>query len=385
MSGSPRNPTIFISYSHKDEPDQFLEPGEIRWLTYVRSFLEPAAANGIVQLWDDRRIDGGGFWRAEINDALERCAVCVFLVSRHSLSSRFILDVEIKRMLERHHTRGAHLYPILITSTDLGVAPWLQALNLRPSNATALELYAPGPRNKMMSELAAEIRTIIERTAADVTGLRNSDTEPTNMASTASTVTVERALFDGHAKTQSRENLARTVKNLRFDILRNSIYYSDESAFFSNMHRTITFLTILAGAAIIGLMSSGLDSKLAAILAGIVASLASADLVFDLSGRATLHASLRQRYLALLGELERKPPTEQFVSYFQEAMYRLQGEEPPVKWCVEALAWNSASASMMPAPNEADLIAVNWWERLFRHVVPFSPDRFRRRLARRSD
>jgi hypothetical protein len=154
MSDSLTKPIIFISYSHKDEPDQFLEPGEVRWLTYVRSFLEPAATNGLVEVWDDRRIDGGGLWRKDINEALERCTVCVFLVSRHSLSSQFICDIEMKRMIERHHARGAHLFPILISSTDLGIAPWLMALNLKPSNKTPLELYERGPRNKLMSELA---------------------------------------------------------------------------------------------------------------------------------------------------------------------------------------------------------------------------------------
>jgi hypothetical protein len=140
MSDTSAKPVIFISYSHKDEPDRFLQPGETRWLSYVKSFLDPAETHGRVELWDDRRIDGGGDWRGDINEALERCAVCVFLVSRHSLSSHFILDVEMKRMLERHHARGAHLYPIVITSTDLGVAPWLLKLNLKPTNGTALEL-----------------------------------------------------------------------------------------------------------------------------------------------------------------------------------------------------------------------------------------------------
>ena len=79
-------PVIFISYSHKDEPDPFLQPGEFRWLSYVKSFLDPAETHGLVKLWDDRRIDGGGDWRAEIDEALEQCAVCVFLVSRYSLS-----------------------------------------------------------------------------------------------------------------------------------------------------------------------------------------------------------------------------------------------------------------------------------------------------------
>jgi len=167
MSDASARPVIFISYSHKDEPDPLLQPGAFQWLSYVKSFLEPAAAQGIVELWDDRRIDGGGDWRADINEALERCAVCVFLVSRHSLSSRFILHIEMKRILERHHARGAHLYPIVITSVDLGVAPWLLKLNLKPPNGTALELYGEGPRNKVMADLAAQIRAIVERAAAN--------------------------------------------------------------------------------------------------------------------------------------------------------------------------------------------------------------------------
>jgi tetratricopeptide (TPR) repeat protein len=177
-------PVIFISYGHLDEPDRFLEPRATRWLSYVTSHLGPAAAHGKLERWDDRQIDGGGDWRADIDDALNRCAVCVFLVSRHSLSSRFILDVEMKRMLERHHAGGAHLYPIVITSVDLKAAPWLLKLNLKPTNGTALELYEEGPRNKIMSELAAEIREIIERTAAQKANdpNRDNDTKQTGPA-----------------------------------------------------------------------------------------------------------------------------------------------------------------------------------------------------------
>ena len=162
-----KQPIVFISYSHLDESDPLLKTGSDRWLSYVRSHLDPAAAHGKLELWDDRQIDAGGNWHRDIEDALNRCAVCVFLVSRHSLSSRFILDVEMKRMLERHHAGGAHLYPIVITSVDLGAAPWLFKLNLKPTNGTALNLYEEGPRDKVMSDLAAEIRQIIERTAAD--------------------------------------------------------------------------------------------------------------------------------------------------------------------------------------------------------------------------
>ncbi len=157
-------PIIFISYSHKDDPDPNLAPQSFSWLTYIKSHLGPAAAHGILELWDDRRIEGGGDWRAEINDALDRCAACVLLVSRHSLSSGFILDVEMRRMLERHHSRGAHLYPIVITSCDIGAAQWLMELNLKPRDGTALEIYPEAQRNKVMADLAREIRIILAKT-----------------------------------------------------------------------------------------------------------------------------------------------------------------------------------------------------------------------------
>jgi hypothetical protein len=162
-----KHPVIFISYSHLDEPDPLFHPEADQWLTFITSHLRPSAAHGKLELWDDRRIEGGGNWRTEIDAALERCAVCLFLVSRHSLSSRFILDVEMKRILERHQAKGAVIYPIVITAVDLGAATWLRKLNLRPKNGTPLELYRPGQRNKVMSDLAAEIRGIIERNSGD--------------------------------------------------------------------------------------------------------------------------------------------------------------------------------------------------------------------------
>src|SRR5262249_11568748 len=150
-----------------DEPDPHRHPGEIQWLTYITSHLAPAVAHGgyRFQLWDDRRIDGGGDWRADIDAALKHCTVGILLVSRHSLSSRFILDVEMQHILERHRAGGAHLYPIVITPTDLGAAPWLLKFNLKPANGIALSEYSDARRDKVMSDLAAEIRTIVERRA----------------------------------------------------------------------------------------------------------------------------------------------------------------------------------------------------------------------------
>ena len=70
---------IFISYSHKDETDALLNPKGDRWLTFVTSHLGPAEAHGHLEVWDDRKIEGGDDWRADIEKALDRCAVCILL------------------------------------------------------------------------------------------------------------------------------------------------------------------------------------------------------------------------------------------------------------------------------------------------------------------
>jgi hypothetical protein len=163
MASQENKPTIFISYSHKDEPDELLHPNAERWLTFVKSHLGPAVAHGHFETWDDRVIEAGGNWKKEIDNALSTCAVCILLVSRHFLNSPFILDVEMKAILERHHAKDVQLFPIIITACDLEAANWLMKFNLRPRDGRAIESYAPAQRNEIMASLAREIRSIADR------------------------------------------------------------------------------------------------------------------------------------------------------------------------------------------------------------------------------
>ncbi len=188
MTNGAEKPTIFISYSHKDEPDIALHPNADRWLTFVTSHLGPAQAHGHLETWDDRAIEAGGDWKKEIDDALSRCTVCILLVSRHSLTSRFILDVEMQKILERHHAKGAHLYPIVITACDVDAAKWLMDLNLRPRDGVALEIYSDAQRNSVMANLAKEIRNLVattERRPARLTDTRSQLVDITRLPETA--------------------------------------------------------------------------------------------------------------------------------------------------------------------------------------------------------
>ncbi len=89
-------PTIFISYSHQDED----------WKDLVVGHLRVAERQGDFLVWDDRRIDGGDDWRREIDQALAAADIGVLLISRHFLTSNFIMDHEVERLLERKARGG---------------------------------------------------------------------------------------------------------------------------------------------------------------------------------------------------------------------------------------------------------------------------------------
>jgi tetratricopeptide (TPR) repeat protein len=145
-----RKPLIFISYSRQDR----------RWLDYVQSHLQVAAANGHLETWDDRRITDED-WEGAIDDALSTCAAFILLVSRHFLISDFILKKEVPAALEAHWTRGVRIYPIIVEDCDIRAAPWLMKMNLRPRDAKALQLFPLARRNQVMKSIAAEIRGLL--------------------------------------------------------------------------------------------------------------------------------------------------------------------------------------------------------------------------------
>jgi hypothetical protein len=72
MSDASNKPVIFISYAHVDEPEKPGE-GEVKWLSFVQSFLQPAVKGGIFSLWVDRQMMGGAAWDPEIEDKLRAC------------------------------------------------------------------------------------------------------------------------------------------------------------------------------------------------------------------------------------------------------------------------------------------------------------------------
>jgi TIR domain len=83
---SSTKPVIFISYSHKDEPEK-PRGDEVQWLSFVRTYLQPAVKHGIFDLWVDQHMPGGTDWGPEIEQKLRACDIFVLLVSANAMAS----------------------------------------------------------------------------------------------------------------------------------------------------------------------------------------------------------------------------------------------------------------------------------------------------------
>jgi hypothetical protein len=154
-------PIIFISYSHKDEPEK-PGPDEMQWLTYVQSFLVPVVRQGVFELWVDEHTPGGGAWEKDIQAKLAQCDVFVLLVSRHSLASDYVIKTEMGSMRQRlSNGEDVHIYPIKLSSVPETALHSLRDLKMRPKDGKPLRAYVGDDRDAAMCAIADEIALLV--------------------------------------------------------------------------------------------------------------------------------------------------------------------------------------------------------------------------------
>jgi len=139
MAGGP---TVFISYSHKDEA----------WKDRLVIQLGVLQRQGLLDLWDDRRIAAGEDWHGEIRAAMGQATVAVLLISADFLTSQFILGEEVPNLLQRCDTEGLHIYPIIVRPCAWKAVKWLSRIQVRPKDGRPL---AAGNEYQIEADLAA--------------------------------------------------------------------------------------------------------------------------------------------------------------------------------------------------------------------------------------
>ncbi|HSS49119.1 MAG TPA: TIR domain-containing protein [Thermoanaerobaculia bacterium] len=140
--------TVFISYSHLDEP----------WKDRVVKHLKVLEPGGVLEVWDDRRISGGDDWLAKIQEAMDRASVAVLLISADFLGSTFILETEVPYLLQRQKTGGIRIIPIIVRPCSWARVAWLSPIQCRPKDGQPLSGGTEYQVEEALTALALEIQ-----------------------------------------------------------------------------------------------------------------------------------------------------------------------------------------------------------------------------------
>ena len=148
---------IFISYSHKDET----------FKDELVTMLAGLQRRGIVDAWQDRRIEAGDEWNKSIQDAMNDCDLALLLVSADYLASRFIQEEEQPKLLQRRQEIQLRVIPIIVRPCTWQSEPALKELQALPRDNKAVITFskATGDRDQVWTDVA----TVIEKRARALT------------------------------------------------------------------------------------------------------------------------------------------------------------------------------------------------------------------------
>jgi len=144
-------PQVFLSYSHADEA----------WKERLVTQLRVLEREGRLVCWDDRRIAPGENWQREIETALATCAVALLLISANFLTTRFIIDIEVPRLLERRAKNGLRIIPVFVRPCRWQEIRWLKDIQGRPKDGKFLSGMAPHDAEAALAELVGEIAHLL--------------------------------------------------------------------------------------------------------------------------------------------------------------------------------------------------------------------------------
>ncbi len=147
-----KKPTVFISYSHKDE----------EWKNRLVPHLEILEHAGRIDLWDDRRIDGGRQWFNDIQEAIDRAAVALCLISANYLASDFCNKEEIPYLLQRRDQAGMVILPTLVHPCFWKVVTWLEPTQMIPRDGQSISVDFKDREHEAFRQVAESIYNIVD-------------------------------------------------------------------------------------------------------------------------------------------------------------------------------------------------------------------------------
>lgn len=149
----PTPPSIFISYSHKDEQEK----------DELLSHLGVLQNAGLIDIWSDERIGAGEDWETEIDQAITKAKVAILLISANFLTSKFILQKEVPELLKRRDKEDLTVFPVIAKACAWKAVDWLTKMNVRPKNGKPVWSDAGSHVDEDLAVIAEEVAGIVKR------------------------------------------------------------------------------------------------------------------------------------------------------------------------------------------------------------------------------
>lgn len=143
---------VFISYSHKDE--------DLKDELYVH--LANLTRQNKIKPWQDRAIEAGTEWDAEIKARLESAGVILLLITPRFIASEYCFDKETQRAMERHTAGTARVIPIIMKPCDWQDTPFSK-LQVLPKDAKPVTSW--GDRDEALLNVVQGIRRAVDSLA----------------------------------------------------------------------------------------------------------------------------------------------------------------------------------------------------------------------------
>jgi len=110
--------------------------------------------------WDDESIRAGAQFTAEILKAVDPAAAALRLVSADSLTSEYILEKEVPRLLERREKEGLPVVPVILKPCAWQRVDWLKSMEVRPKKG-ALSSLGSSEVEAILASIATELADML--------------------------------------------------------------------------------------------------------------------------------------------------------------------------------------------------------------------------------
>ena len=122
---------LFISYAREDR----------EWVDKLERHLTTLQRQGLVDSWDDSRIQPGMNWNDSIMKEMQKADIFVFMVSVDFLASEFIYKHEVPTALQRSQANSAvKVVPVIVRPCNWSMEPYARFQAL-PNNAKPITTW----------------------------------------------------------------------------------------------------------------------------------------------------------------------------------------------------------------------------------------------------